>query len=119
MVSKNRKISDLYDKNFQKTHITRPAGNGETSYNYAYYPLVFASEKELLDVKNALEKKRIFPRRYFYPSLNNLPYIYPKQKCPVSESVSKRVLCLPLYYDLSVKDVKRIIRIVLETIKSR
>jgi len=52
-----------------------------------------------LRVKANLNKKGIFPRRYFYPSLSKLPYVL-EQSVPISEDVSKRVLCLPLFPDL-------------------
>jgi dTDP-4-amino-4,6-dideoxygalactose transaminase len=73
--------------------------NEDVKYNYAYYPAVFPSEDILMDVITALNKEGIFGRRYFYPSLNKLNYL-PYQTCPISEDISKRVLCLPLYYEM-------------------
>lgn len=78
-----------------------------TIYNCAYFPLVFPSETILSSVKQALNDKSIFPRRYFYPSLNTVPYL-DGDVMPISESISKRILCLPLYYDLKDEDVKEI-----------
>jgi dTDP-4-amino-4,6-dideoxygalactose transaminase len=66
-------------------------------------------------VRDALNKASIFPRRYFYPSLNNLPYVQ-NRPMPVTESVAVRVLCLPLYHDLSSTDVKKIVDIVVDNL---
>ena len=82
----------------------------ETEYNYAYYPVFFPDEKSLLDTKAKLEKEGIGTRRYFYPSLNTLPYLTSTQPCPVAEDIASRVLCLPLYPDLSDEEQTFILR---------
>lgn len=83
----------------------------KTDWNYSYFPIIFDSEAQLLNVQKALNSKDIYPRRYFYPSLNTLPYVS-DQPCPVSERTASRVICLPLYHDLKKPDVERIISIV-------
>ena len=62
-------------------------------------------------VKAALEAEQVFPRRYFYPSLDALPYVK-AEACPVSRSIAERVLCLPLYPGLADVDVERIAGVV-------
>jgi dTDP-4-amino-4,6-dideoxygalactose transaminase len=47
-----------------------------------------------------LSAQDIYPRRYFYPSLEALPYIE-SNSCPIAEEIAKRVLCLPLYVGLT------------------
>ncbi len=76
--------------------------------NFSYFPVIFESEKAVLFVKSMLEKLSVFPRRYFYPSLNLLPYM-PHMPCPVSEDISTRILCLPLSSYTSLEDVQRVI----------
>ncbi|GHV91893.1 aminotransferase [Spirochaetia bacterium] len=85
--------------------------------NYSYFPVIFPSESCLLDVEKALNQKRIYPRRYFYPSVNTFTHILPYVEMPASEDVAKRVLCLPLYYSLGNDDIKNISKIVLDTLK--
>lgn len=88
-------------------------------YNFAYAPAVFASESDMIKVKEALERNNIFPRRYFFPSLNTLPYIKSSNiNLELSESVASRVLCLPLYDDLSDEDVDRIKYIIRSTLSA-
>ncbi|WP_431136688.1 DegT/DnrJ/EryC1/StrS family aminotransferase [Psychroserpens mesophilus] len=84
-------------------------------YNYAYFPVVFESEEQLIKIKEALNSHQIFPRRYFYPSLNTVDYLN-GEPMKVSESIAKRILCLPLYYDLKEDDVNRIISIIKKNI---
>jgi dTDP-4-amino-4,6-dideoxygalactose transaminase len=77
-------------------------------YNYAYFPVVFATEKELLNVRDILSQSNINSRRYFYPSLNTLPFLSVKSACPVSEDIARRVLCLPMFPDLTTDQVQEI-----------
>lgn len=81
-------------------------------YNYSYYPVVFKTEADLMRATAALQADGINGRRYFYPSLNELPFVE-YEKCEVSEDISRRVLCLPLYYDLSAEDTDRVINCII------
>ncbi len=85
-----------------------------TSYNYAYYPILFASQEELLKFKAELELNWIYPRRYFYPSLSSLEYVKPQQT-PISDDIASRILCLPLYHTLTQEEQDFIVRILLRT----
>ncbi len=88
--------------------------NTSAEFNYAYFPIVFETETNLLKAVAELNSKLITPRRYFYPSLNNLQYLN-KQEAPVSEDISKTILCLPLFYDLSNADIDTICEIILRS----
>lgn len=100
-------ISELYDS-LLNGRLRRPKAQDGLEYNYAYYPVVFESEKELLAAFDRLAKIDVFPRRYFYPSLNKLPYLTAHYACPVSEDITTRIACLPLYVGLADADVERI-----------
>ena len=80
--------------------------NKNATENYSYCPVVFKNEGQLLKVQKALNEQKIFPRRYFYPSLDTLEYIEPKQEMKISRDISKRILCLPIYVDFE-KDVQK------------
>lgn len=99
-----RKISERYDNALAECAVEKLSIDADLQYNYAYYPVLFSSETELLAVVAELNAQSIFPRRYFFPSLNTLPFV-DYQPCPVSEEVSKRILCLPLYNDLTDEEV--------------
>jgi dTDP-4-amino-4,6-dideoxygalactose transaminase len=103
IVAKRKSVCSLYDELLlPNTPLERPLVRAETDYNYAYYPILFPTEQALLNVKNALNEKEIFPRRYFYPALDRLPYVNDAD-LPVSNDVSKRVLCLPLFAELEAQ----------------
>lgn len=80
-------------------------------WNYSYYPVIFESEELTLEVKEALEKKGIHPRRYFYPSLDNLDYVK-SATVGTSRDIASRVLCLPLYFGLETNHCQQITEII-------
>lgn len=107
LIKDRKRASEHYDS-LLKTHFERPSLREGTVYNYAYYPILFKSEKALLKAFEKLKTENIFPRRYFYPSLNTLPYIKQKTDCPVSEDVSSRIACLPLFNGIEEKVINKI-----------
>ena len=80
--------------------------------NYSYFPVIFPDEATLLKVQAALNEHHIFPRRYFYPSVNTFTKLVAYTSMPVSENIASRILCLPLYYSLTEDDIERIIFVV-------
>ncbi|MBS0028614.1 DegT/DnrJ/EryC1/StrS family aminotransferase [Chitinophaga sp. 22321] len=84
-------------------------------FNCAYFPVVFESEEVLQKVTAALNLQYVQPRRYFYPSLNTLDYVN-NNSCPQSESIAKRVLCLPIYHTLRKEDQDMITKVILKNI---
>lgn len=111
IISKRKSICDQYDQYLNFKVIRKLKIREETDWNYSYYPIIFKSEEDLLKVKTNLESEKIYPRRYFYPSLNLLPYVN-NATCSVSESISSKILCLPLYTELSKSEVTKIINII-------
>jgi len=82
------------------------------STNYSYFSVMFKNEKQLLKVEKALNEKNIYPRRYFYPSVNTYTKVVEYQECPVSEDIASRILCLPLYWNLKLNEIYNIIEII-------
>jgi dTDP-4-amino-4,6-dideoxygalactose transaminase len=107
-----KKVYENY-MNYLSKNVIRQEQNIYSSLNYCYFPIVFKDEETLLRVKVALASENIFPRRYFYPSLNDLPYIKDKtHRVPNSEFVSSRILCLPLYDSLELTVQNHIISVI-------
>lgn len=111
IMESRKSIVDCYNKNLYFKKIRCIKIREYTEWNYSYYPIIFETEDKLLEVQKVLNKNNIFPRRYFYPSLNTIPYVKGKSM-PISESISSRILCLPLYHDLSIKDTNNIVNLI-------
>jgi dTDP-4-amino-4,6-dideoxygalactose transaminase len=107
IISCRKRAVDFYNHRLDFSNFDKLELRAGTEWNYSYYPVIFKSEKILLEKMEILAKQNIFPRRYFYPSLNTIEYAKGK-KMPISESVSTRVLCLPLFADLNESDQEKI-----------
>ncbi|MBI9062168.1 MAG: DegT/DnrJ/EryC1/StrS family aminotransferase [Marinilabiliaceae bacterium] len=112
ILTKRKDQFKYYQLKLENLDISYQAIYKDTMYNYAYFPILFKSEEALLKAKSELELNWIYPRRYFYPSLSNLDYIE-KQKTPISDDISKHILCLPLYHQLTYEEQDFICRILL------
>ena len=116
IIERRKTISEFYDNHLNNfAIITKPILRADvTHHNFSYYPILFNSEGELLLIKKRLEIEGINCRRYFFPSLNTLNYVENNLEHSISESVSKRILCLPIYPDLTIADVERICSLILQ-----
>lgn len=114
IIALRRKCAGWYDELLDDCSLQRPIVPAGLVYNYAYYPVIFPSRDAMMRVRQALLDNGIGPRRYFHPSLNSLPFLRAdlKRACPMSESISSRVLCLPLYVGLSKAEVEAICGVV-------
>lgn len=112
-ILQSRKNQALYyDKALAALKVKNPAILKGAEWNYSYYPIIFETEEQLLKSVEMLNGNWIYPRRYFYPSLSTLDFV-DRQETPVSESISRRVLCLPMYHTLKPEDIDFIARILL------
>jgi dTDP-4-amino-4,6-dideoxygalactose transaminase len=90
--------------------------SAEKHPNYYSFPVLVqpnfdASRDELY---NHLRGKGIFARRYFHPLISDLP-MYCRQpsasadNLPVARSISERILCLPMFPDLTDEQQRHIV----------
>lgn len=113
IIKKRQALTNRYDEKLKNVKAYRPKWHKDSENKGAYYPLVFESEELMLKVMDKLRGNEIGTRRYFYPSLATaLPYLEPKN-LEITDEVSKKVLCLPLYYDLSLEEVNMVCRLIL------
>ena len=110
IIAGRKKVVEYYNANLDFTKLSKIKIRENTQWNYSYYPVVFETETKLLEVQKALNEQQIFPRRYFYPSLNTVNYVN-NNEMKVSESVASKILCLPLYMNLDLSSVTNIINI--------
>lgn len=119
LIAKRKEVCELYTGILNWNKLQRPLLAEGLEWNYAYFPVVFESEAKLIEVLKILNEHRIVPRRYFYPSLNKLPFLEKygiSASCPVSEDIAARVACLPLHPTLDHQDVRRIANYINQTL---
>jgi len=115
ILNSRRAIYEYYKERLTGFPVQYQTIQTNSEYNYAYFPIVFESEDRLLSVVKKLNANWIYPRRYFYPSLNTLNYVG-NQETPISVDISKRILCLPLYFGLSKEEVDIICNLIKTTL---
>ncbi len=111
-ISLRKKAVEQYIKWLNFSKLERIQLRESTQWNYSYFPVLFEDENKLLYVLECLNKKQIFPRRYFCPSLNKMKYLEQNELMSNSENIAVRVLCLPLYPGLSSQEIQRITNII-------
>lgn len=111
IISARKEVVTQYKNQLDFAHLKTLKIRENTEWNYSYYPIIFESEEVMLRVQKNLNESNIFPRRYFYPSLNTINYVK-GQKAPIAESIASRILCLPLYVGLLPKEVNQITSII-------
>lgn len=109
VVKKNRREKYELYKNFLShlSFVDLQRYNAE-EYNYSYMPVLFESQEIMTRAVDILAANNVFPRRYFYPSLNSVSVFTPQMKLSISEEVANAILCLPLYDSLKNYDIERI-----------
>ncbi len=95
-----------------------------SKYNYAYMPVLFMDIKKRDEIYAELIKNGIKPRKYFFPLTVNFDYfkkkgmnLVEKYNLRIASDIAERVLCLPLYPDLDIKTVDKIIDIIKKNAK--
>lgn len=118
-IIEKRKADSLYYDNWllNDLDLRKQTIAENVTYNYSYYPILFETEKQVLKVVKMLEDNNISPRRYFYPLLTELPYTQSEKELSNARSISQRILCLPIYYDITKEEIDMICRLIIRSIK--
>ncbi len=111
ILQERKRISMLY-KDHLSEKVQLQKQNVKSTKNYSYVPIVLPSEEKCLEIQHTLNEHNIYPRRYFYPSLDTLDFIEIENECAVSRSISSRILCLPIYPGLEEKIIMDIVQVV-------
>jgi len=88
-----------------------PKVSENVTSNYSYFPVLFDEKvygKTRNEIHDVLSSHGVFTRKYFYPLTSEFECYrgkYSSNTTPVALKVSKRVLTLPLYPELSMEDV--------------
>lgn len=109
IMEERQKIWEYYF-NKLKDHFEMQKWHDNSNNNYHYFPILLKNENELTKKIKILNKNNIFPRRYFYPSLNRINFYNNSSKCNISDNISERIMCLPMYIGLSNKQQDIIIK---------
>ena len=118
-IAKRKRIVERYRANLTGLDgVQLPPVQKDVQPNYSYFPIV-VDEKKFGSTRNeifeTLAQEDIHARKYFYPLTNAFDCYHGRfdvYKTPVALRISKRVLTIPLYADLSLENVDRICQII-------
>ncbi|MBR6524012.1 MAG: DegT/DnrJ/EryC1/StrS family aminotransferase [Clostridia bacterium] len=118
-IAKRKKATERYREKLSGVSGIRLCGEQkDVKSNYAYFPVLFDGYKLTRDeVFEKLSENNITARKYFYPLTSDFECYKDKFKCgetPVAEETASKILCLPMYADLTLDDVDRICDIILK-----
>ncbi|SFG92313.1 DegT/DnrJ/EryC1/StrS family aminotransferase [Neptunomonas qingdaonensis] len=115
--SRRQEIDEIYReqlKDVKGIHIAEKSE--EVSANYSYFPILIEAEYPLSrdELYQRLKDNNIFARRYFYPLITEFPMYRglpssQRSGLPVASEIAGKVLCLPIYPDISNNELSRII----------
>lgn len=117
IINGRKRVVDIYREKIDPNIFQLLRIREHTEWNYSYFPVIFSTETALLSTLKAFNAEKIFPRRYFYPSLNTLNYV-DSASMPVSESIAQRILCLPLYHTLTNEQANRVVNVLIKSSES-
>lgn len=120
-IGKRKRIVEIYDSLLsEKRGIRLNKYNKNVISNYAYYPVLFETEKKRNQIYQKLLEKDIHTRKYFYPITADQACFKNKFKSldlKYARKCSKRVLVLPLYADIKEEQVQMIADQIITTLK--
>ena len=113
-------INRLYRELLSKTHgIECFTLRSSVTPNFSYFPIFVGPEYPLArdELYEKLKKQNVYTRRYFYPLISQFAMYRAfasakEENLPVATDVARRVLCLPIYPEMSEADVMEICRII-------
>jgi dTDP-4-amino-4,6-dideoxygalactose transaminase len=111
IISERKIVVDYYNQHLNLSKLQTLKIRENTTWNYSYFPIVFENEAKLDQVVAILNENQIFPRRYFYPSLNTIEYTN-GGAMPISEKIAESIICLPLYVGLTTIELEKICNII-------
>ena len=125
-IHKRKRVVERYREHLENIRGLQlnPVRN-EVESNYAYFPIIFHEQEfgaSREEVFSELGRNGIFARKYFYPTTNSFECFngrFDPMLTPIALSISKRVLTLPLYADLALKDVDIICDLILKKKNSK
>jgi len=107
IITSRKKVVEYYDTHLKTELFSRMKIRPGTDWNYSYYAVVLPNSQKMKEVLTALKENQITARQYFCPSLNTVNFVH-SAKMPISEDISSRIICLPLYGELTEQDLEKI-----------
>jgi dTDP-4-amino-4,6-dideoxygalactose transaminase len=117
VVASRKAVVGRYHTAFRELEMQYPHISERTQHNFGYYPVLMRNGLERERVLKEMAAAGIYGRRYFYPSLDRLPYVN-SMVCSESVAAAERAICLPLHSFMAEADVERVVSSFCEVVLS-
>lgn len=101
--------------------ITLYQHDSDANSNFSYFPILVEADYPLSrdELYEMLKANNIFSRRYFYPLISNMPMYRGLPSAtlsylPQANQLADKVLCLPIFHELSFDEQVQIINLIKE-----
>lgn len=120
-ILKRKAITKRYRAGLQDVEGIRVLGDMEgVTHSYSYFPILVAADefgRSRDELYNELKRYNILSRRYFYPLISNFPTYRgldsaSPHNLPVANWVADEILCLPIFPDLGLVQVDKIVSLI-------
>jgi len=118
-IEKRKKLIYIYKENLKFIEGIKYLDEKKNiKYNYQYFPILIDENEFNYNrdhVYEYLKKYNIFSRKYFFPLCTDYKFVRREKQIqiPNSERVANQILCLPLYGDLTQKDIEKICKVLI------
>jgi len=112
VLKRRKEIYEIYHAELSGLDFINFQSFDPQSYNYSYMPIVFDSEERLLKIDEKLKSQQVYGRRYFYPSLNTIKALGQYTEMTLSESLAKRIFCLPSHQRLTDEIIEQVCNLI-------
>ena len=109
IIRNKKKIYNFYLKNLDPLKFN--VINKKKNNNFNYVPTKVINEKIKEKVIKKLNSQNIYPRKYFYPSLNLLSHLK-GGRYKISENLCKKMICLPINDEMKISEAKNICNLI-------
>jgi dTDP-4-amino-4,6-dideoxygalactose transaminase len=119
-IERRRVVDALYRERLARIPGIRCLGTpSAVGANFAYFPILVEDEygESRDDLRSRLLADNIHARRYFYPLISSFPMYSglpsaARGNLPIAEAAAERVLCLPIFPDISKEQVDAVVTVI-------
>lgn len=110
-----KKVFDIYNEAIRGMNGITSTHAALNSQNFSYYPILVSEGHTLTrdEIYESLKQKGINCRRYFYPIIPNFSVYrdhgYSDDNLPIARDISSRILCLPVYAEMSDQEAQSVV----------
>lgn len=114
-IEERRRVGEMYCKNLSHVRGVNLPEVSRSSQNYSYFPILIDDDYPISrdGLYEKLRSQGILARRYFYPLVTDFAvykdFLPDGLHLPIAQNVSGRILCLPIYPEMSADDVERVV----------